>query len=339
VRSPSADGAVVVLNAVTTWQAYNLWGGYSLYDGPEDGIADKAHEVSFDRPYATGEGASDFLGNELPLLATAERLGLRLAYLTDTDLHADPHALDGARALISLGHDEYWTPAMRRNLTAARDRGMNIAFLGANAVYRKMRFAPSPLGPDRVEIDYKDASDPIADPHQVTVQWRSPPSNDPESSLVGTFYQCNTVRADLVVADGQSWLTRGIVHNGQKLVDLVGSEYDRVDLAVPTPRPIQVLFHSPLVCRGIHDHSDGAYYTTPSGAGVFSTGTNVWVCALLARCADGYGGTPDTAAVQAITTRLLTDFALGPAGWRHPARDTAAQYEQGRYGHRTGSTA
>jgi hypothetical protein len=331
LRSPSVRDAVVLINATTTWQAYNDWGGYSLYHGPSGGTLDRARAVSFDRPYAFGAGAGDFLGNELPLLSFAERLGLRLAYLTDVDLHSDPSALDGARAVISPGHDEYWSPAIRRTVTAARDRGVNLAFLGANAVYRKIRFEPGPRGPNRIEVSYKNDTDPIRDPHQVTTQWRAPPSNDPESSLVGTLYQCNVVKADMVAADDTSWLNRGIVHTGQKLPAMVGSEYDRVDLSAPTPRPIQVLFHSPLVCEGKADHSDTAYYTTSSGAGVFSSGTNVWVCALQNACADGYAGPLATPVVQAVTTRLLTEFAAGPAGRRHPARDNATRYYPDRH--------
>ena len=38
-------------------------------------------------------------------------MGLPLAYVTSMEIDADPHLLDGASALISPGHDEYWTPA------------------------------------------------------------------------------------------------------------------------------------------------------------------------------------------------------------------------------------
>lgn len=326
IRSPSVAGAVVLVNATTTWQAYNLWGGYSLYQGPDGAMRSRARAVSFDRPYAFGAGAADYLGNELPLVSLAERLGLRLAYLTDVDLHSDPHALDGARAVISLGHDEYWSPAMRRTVTAARDRGVNLAFLGANAVYRKIRFEASALGANRIEVNYKNATDPIGDPNQVTTQWGQPPDHNPGNSLVGTSYGCNVVKADMVAVDATSWLTRGIVRAGQRLPAMVGTEYDRVLRTPTTPHPIQVLFHSPLTCRGQADHSDAAYYSTRSGAGVFSSGTNVWVCALQAACADGYGGPADTATVVAITTRLLTVFGEGPAGARYPARDNTARY-------------
>src|SRR5260370_1394873 len=51
VRSASTAGAVVILNDNTTWQAYNAWGGYSLYQGPDGLPSDRGYAVSFDRPY------------------------------------------------------------------------------------------------------------------------------------------------------------------------------------------------------------------------------------------------------------------------------------------------
>nr|WP_045877289.1 N,N-dimethylformamidase beta subunit family domain-containing protein [Pseudofrankia sp. DC12] len=76
--------------------------------------------MSFDRPYDLGDGAADFTGNEEPPVALAERLGLPLGYATDVDLDADPQLLDGARAVISLGHDEYYSRAMREPARAGR---------------------------------------------------------------------------------------------------------------------------------------------------------------------------------------------------------------------------
>ncbi len=332
VRTPSARGAVVLVNADTTWQAYNAWGGYSLYHGPDGLRSDRARAVSFDRPYDYGDGAADFLANELPVVALAERLGVRLDYVTDVDLHRDPGLLDGARAVISLGHDEYWSPAMRRAVTAARAHGTNIAFLGANAVYRKIRFRNGPHGADRIEINYKDDTDPIGrtDPAQVTTQWRSPPSNDPESSLTGALYRCNPVHATMVVTDAANWLLRGIVHNGERIPGLIGAEYDRVDRDAPTPQNITVLTHSPVICDGQRDYSDSAYYSTRSGAGVFDAGTGSWICPLKA------GGCPQdrhsrraTRVVTAITARLIRRFAAGPAaspGRRGGIGGCAARY-------------
>ncbi|ONH54132.1 hypothetical protein CcI49_31245 [Frankia sp. CcI49] len=325
VRGPGAAGRVVILNAVTTWQAYNAWGGYSLYHGPR-GFADRARVVSFDRPYDYGDGAADFTGNEMPLVALAERLNLPVDYATDVDLHNDPHLLDGARAVISLGHDEYYSPAMRAALTTARDRGTNLAFLGANAVYRRIRLDPSPVGPDRLETAYKVAQeDPVygRDDAQITANWPSPPRADPESSLTGGMYQCNPVHGDMVIVRPQSWLLAGTgLTAGARLPGLIGSEYDRVNLAYPTPRPIEVIAHSPITCRGAQDYSDVSYYSAASGAAVFDSGTSAWVCALADVCGPGAHGPAIQVPITQITTNLLTAFAAGPAGRTHPATDS-----------------
>lgn len=322
VRGPDAGGKVVVVNAVTTWQAYNAWGGYSLYHGLS-GYADRARVVSFDRPYDYGDGAADFTGNEAPLVMLAEKLGLNLDYVTDIDLHDDPTLLDGARAVISLGHDEYYSVAMRRALERARDAGTNLAFLGANAVYRRIRLSASPIGPDRTETGYKDASeDPLygVDDAQITANWPSPPEAEPESSLTGGMYQCNPVHADLVVRTPDHWLLAGThAVEGRRVPGMIGSEYDRVSLSYPTPRDIEVLAHSPVTCHGRSDYSDVSYYTAPSGAGVFDAGTSAWVCAANDVCGPGATGALVRSFVTTVTTNMLTAFAAGPAGETHPA--------------------
>jgi hypothetical protein len=322
VATPDNTGRIVIVNAVTTWQAYNRWGGYSLYASGSGKYADRSRAVSFDRPYQAKDmqGAGDFLIFERAFVQFAERSGLPLGYATDVDLDADPHLLDGARAMVTLGHDEYWSQAGRDAATTARDRGVNLAFLGGNEIYRHIRFEPGPLGPDRVEVDYKSfAEDPMSrtDPPEATAQWRSPPDPRPESVLLGNFYQCNPAQADMVAVDSGNWLLSGVVTAGQVLPGLIGNEYESVDLSVPVPRPIEVLFHSPVTCQGRHDFADATYYTTPSGAAVFSAGTQYWIGAL----EPGYRGQDNSAAIGAITTRLLSAYAQGPAGRAHPAAD------------------
>jgi hypothetical protein len=120
----------------------------------------------------------------------------------------------------------------------------------------------------------------------------------------------------MVAADQANWLLSGIVADGQVLPGMVGNEYERVDLRVPTPRPIEVLFHSPVTCGGRPDFADATYYTTPSGAAVFSAGTQYWICGLDPAC-----DPVNSPVIDAITTRLLTAFAHGPAGAAHPAVD------------------
>ncbi|HTU06009.1 MAG TPA: N,N-dimethylformamidase beta subunit family domain-containing protein, partial [Trebonia sp.] len=145
VRSASTAGKIVLKSCVQTWQAYNMWGGYDLYMDTAGQYANRSLVVSLDRPYDTN-GADYFLTYERNLVKLAEYLGLNPAYVTSMDIAADPHLLDGASALISLGHDEYWTPEERANVTAARDAGVNLAFLGANAMFRRTRLQSSSLG-------------------------------------------------------------------------------------------------------------------------------------------------------------------------------------------------
>src|SRR5215469_14762263 len=331
VRSASTAGKVVLKTCVQTWQAYNMWGGYDLYKGPSGAYSSRSYAVSLDRPYDEN-GASMFLTYERNVIKLAEQMGLNLAYVTSMDIAADPHLLDGASALVSMGHDEYWTPEERANVTAARDRGVNLAFLGANALFRRTRLEKTALGADRLVICYKTAytQDPMyhKDRTEVTSDWREPPNSDPESSLIGTSYEGYPVDAAYVVSSPSSWVFQGTgVSAGSSFPHLVGIEYDRVNPAYPVQRPIEVLSHSPLTCQGASSYGDSAYYTHAGGAGVFNCGTMRWVEAIYGDQPHGIGGkTPDF--VRRVTTNVLRAFADGPAADKHPAHDNLDQIHE-----------
>src|SRR5262249_29484190 len=89
VRDDASRASILVVTAVTTWQAYNDYGGYSLYHGPNGAGATRADIVTFDRPYSK-DGAGDFIANEHGLVALAEQLGLDVTYATDVELGAHP---------------------------------------------------------------------------------------------------------------------------------------------------------------------------------------------------------------------------------------------------------
>jgi hypothetical protein len=332
VRDDASLAALVVQNAVTTWQAYNTWGGRNLYWGPDMTITTRSRVVSFDRPYAAEQGAGDFLGNELPLVRLVESLGLDVTYWTDVDLHEHPERLLVHRGLVSLGHDEYWSTRMRRGAEAARAHRVNLAFLGANAVFRHIRLRPSPTGPDRQEVNYKPWSagdDPAwrTDPKEVTTDWRQLPLRDPESRLLGAQYECNPARAAGVVVAPSSWLFAGArVRAGSRLPDLVGDEYDRVQPTAPRPPGVELLLHSPVRCRGQASFADTSWYTAASGAGVFDAGTGSWVCQLARACTEGRTSAVTAWVVRVVTVNLLRQLAAGPAGWRHPSRSNLARF-------------
>jgi hypothetical protein len=333
VTDPSSDDPLVVMAGVTTWQAYNDWGGRNLYWGPYGVPETRSRVASFDRPYDGGDGASGFLTGELPLVSLLEKAGLDATYWTDIDLHQHPERLLRHRALLSLNHDEYWSTRMRHGAGVARDHGVNLAFLGANAVFRHIRLRPSPLGPDREEVNYKPdsaRSDPAwrTAPGEVTTNWREPPVGQPESSLLGELYECNPAHADGVVVQPGSWLLDGTgLHDGSKLPNLVGPEYDRVTPGFPIPHGVELILHSPLRCRFHDSFSDVTYYTAASGAGVVDTGTSSWICQIDQVCAAGRNSPKTSAAVRQITLNLLRGFAAGPAGRDHPSRSNLDDFD------------
>ncbi|WP_322974817.1 N,N-dimethylformamidase beta subunit family domain-containing protein [Actinacidiphila epipremni] len=332
VRSAGAAGRTLLMHAAATWQAYNDWGGYSLYRGRDHTYEHRSLAVSFDRPYA-GSGAEKFLVYERAAVVLAERLGIPLAYTTGLDVHRDPAVLRGATTAVALGHDEYWTPEQRGHVTAARDAGTNLVFLGANTCYRRVRLEPGADGAPRTVVCYKNAfhADPYLARHpgMATTDFRSGPGADPESSLTGVLYEGYPADAPYVVESPGHWVFAGTgVRRGESFPHLVGVEYDRVTPDAPTPSPIEVLAHSPLTCKGRRSYADSAYYTAPGGAGVFATGTMRWVEALMAGTdADGadHGMDARTGAfVTRATENVLAGFAAGPAARHRPApRDNA----------------
>ena len=316
---------MVLKNCVATWQAYNTWGGYDLYNGPTGSYGDRSLAVSLDRPYDQ-EGAYLFMVYERKLINLAERLGLPLAYLTSMDIASDAHALDGASALISPGHDEYWSPPERANVTAARTPGSTWR----SSAPTRCSGGPGSSRPRSARtgwsICYKTSymQDPMygKDNALVTNDWREPPDPDPESSVIGTLYESYPAVADYVVATPDAWMFAGTgARKGTSFAALVGIEYDRVNPGYPVQRPIQVLSHSPLTCNGVNSYADSAYYTHSSGAGVFNAGTMRWV--------ESFGPPLYSWGITAacgrftrqVTANVLRAFADGPAAAKYPAHD------------------
>jgi len=319
VRNDASHAAILIQQQVTTWEAYNEWGGYDLYHGADGTFASRSRVVSFDRPYK-GRGAGGLL-NAFPFVALAEGEGLDVTYGTDVDLHERPSLLLNHRTLVSLDHDEYWSTSMRDGATAARDAGVNLAFFGANAIYRHIRFEDSPLGADRRIVCYKSApEDPLTgvDDAEVTVNWRRPPVSRPESELLGPMYDCPDTNGDLVVADGSAWVFEGTdLNDGDVIPGAVSLEVDRIFPDAPTPGSVQVLAHSPVTCPGRSTFADMAYYTTRGNAGVFDAASQGWFTRL--RCDPPVATIDCDRRAVTITLNVLVAFGTAPAGIAHPS--------------------
>src|SRR5690606_38464265 len=120
--------------------------------------------------------------------------------------------------------DEYWTLPMRHHVEEARDRGTNVAFLGANAVYWRVRLDDDA----RTMTCYKSAAlDPVDGP-ETTAMFRQRPDPWSENSLVGMLYEAFPAQADLVVHDPGFFLFTGTgARKGSTYAGLVAIEIDR----------------------------------------------------------------------------------------------------------------
>jgi hypothetical protein len=177
---PSRRSKILVQAAVNTWQAYNGWGGKSLYSPPTS----PANHVSFDRPYHPKSAVP--ITFEIGLLRFLERNGYDVSYTTDVDTDRSPAELVRHRLVISSGHDEYWSKGMRDAFEAARDSGTNLAFLGADIGDWQIRYEDH----RRTIVEYRDAKvDPVTNPALKTVRFRELVPPRPQCELLGISYE------------------------------------------------------------------------------------------------------------------------------------------------------
>jgi hypothetical protein len=149
----------------STYEAYNTWGGDSLYPGGDRVAATHSTqgvEVSFERPYATVTGAGQFFGRDVALVWFLERYRYPLSYTGSESVDVDPAQLQGHRAVIDVGHSEYWSQRQLDAFASARDRGTNLVFLSSDTMAWKVRYARASRGasqagsPGQTIVAYKE---------------------------------------------------------------------------------------------------------------------------------------------------------------------------------------
>lgn len=310
VREARPTAPILFLSSATTHQAYNNWGGKSLYPDESTGAptvtgAANAVTVSWDRPYADNRGAGLVLRWEYPFVRWLESRGYDVGYAADLDLERNPSIAAGRRLLVFAGHPEYWSAAMRRTLESAIAAGTNVAFFSADEIYWKVRFESTVGGPYRTVTCYRRTDiDPqaAANPSLATVKWRDPPIRDPESLVIGQMYgHVVLTPAAFVCSAPDHWVYAGsAMRAGDAIQNLVGQEYDRVfPSRALSPAGLEILAVSPVLPNLGHESelsggvasdepqppvANATIYTAPSGATVFSAGTMQWSWGL-----DGWG--------------------------------------------------
>jgi hypothetical protein len=264
--------AVLVQVPVNTWEAYNRWGGKSLY---QFGTRGHAFEVSFDRPFDQREFSNMVTELELPWVRFLERNGIDVSYQTDVDTDRVPGSLLHHRLVFGIGHDEYWTQRMRGAFDRALALSANLMF-GSNSGEWRMRYAAG----RRTIVEWRDPSiDPV---HKWSLDsgfFRT--FGEPECKLMGVEHQWAAQRNltapptsyTVVGPSSDPWLAAADLAPGDVIPGVVGYEWDSF---IPGCFAGQVV---PLMTAlipgpdGVSRRADMVRATAPSGGRVFAMGT------------------------------------------------------------------
>jgi len=320
VRSSTPTSGVLIVAGDLTWEAYNTWGGWSLYHGPDTSIYSPGRTVTFNRPYDR-DGKSNFTIYDAGIVQTAESLGLNVSYTDDVAISNNPASLLGHTAVIYNGHTEYWTTNMYNGAFAARDAGVNLVFLGANTAYWRSRLDNNSRN---VTVWKGDPGDPYAaNPAMVTNKWGQDPTTPNNSTLLGALYGgILSSPVPYTVQNANVWPIAGTgLKTGAKIAGVVGKEVETTDMGeAPAVQSFLTSQVTPMETGAIQGETVGmTYYTTPSKSGVINVGTMGWVCNITNSCP--WVGTADSktsSQVTAITKNILIAAAAGPLGVAHP---------------------
>jgi hypothetical protein len=285
----SRHSPILVQAAVNTWQAYNSWGGKSLYAFNSTDHIPATH-VSFSRPYRTMAPVP--IQWEIGLVRFLERRGYDVSYTTDVDTDRKPRELRHHRLVISSGHDEYWSKRMRDAFEAARTGGTNLAFLGADIADWQIRYEDA----RRTIVEYRDArKDPNKDPRQKTVRFRELVPPRPQCELLGISYEGVRGAGDPPrsysvnpAALKDAWFRGTGFTPTSTLPHSVGYEWDTIQPGCRVPRLTTLFHYAGAGPHGKLTTADVVRYVAPSGARIFSSGSLQFIWGL-----DNYYGARD----------------------------------------------
>jgi hypothetical protein len=212
--------ALLVL-ATNTYNAYNTWGGKSLYTG--------GWRVSFARPFGRGmlmrpeterddrkarptyrgeepdvdgsiyqeyrfaNGYPGFMSSagwftyERRFVEWAEAQGFEFDYAVSSDLERSPSIVDGYDLVLGVGHDEYWSAPQRAAIEQHVRGGGNYLSLSGNTMFWQVRLEDD----GRAMVCHKYTAhevDPVVGTDaQVTMagMWGDPLIGRPETALLG----------------------------------------------------------------------------------------------------------------------------------------------------------
>lgn len=302
------NGDILVKLSTNTYQAYNSWGGSSLY--LSQNFEHHSNIVAFDRPTR-----SQFFNWEyyyvLWLEELAKELNLSVHYVTDFDIHMNSEYTEQYPLFISVGHDEYWSKEEFSNIHhRIFDIGKNTLFLGANTAFNQIRFVDvnstlSTSFEGRQMVFYRHNVDPISVKR----------TQDPILDLTGRFSK-NNRRSEIMLTGVtfESWfpydgktsypfhvaidpLTHPLFEGtgytvGLSIGNILGYEWDNTDPSpqkdrfwdegrakipfLPKEKLVVLFSGEPIDAKGKRGKAEAVYFISDAGAKVFSSGTIQW---------------------------------------------------------------
>jgi len=336
---PGSYAPIAIIQPTHSDLAYNRFGGKSVYDTISDN-GQRAHIVSSNRPYFDDGGLARFNIWEEKFVAWMKAEGRKFEVITDEDMEAGV-PLSAYKALLIVGHSEYWSLNARQHLEAYSHAGGHIAIFGANTMWWQVRFNQQ----TRQMTVYKDAAlDPLTGVNNdlVTVNFFDWPVMNQENTILGaSFLNAAYVnklssserlpleeRTPYTVRKADHWALAGTgLTNGAQMgrsagaIEVDGALFNTMpngDVVVEgsdgTPLSYEVLATLPS--------SDGyatiGMYVNPQGGAVFNGAARDWAYGL------GYYDDP---AIEQITRNVLDRLATG-APFAYAPRVTPNRVEE-----------
>ena len=316
---PGASTKTLIQLSTNTYNAYNNWGGFSLY-GYHGRANVPGHRVTFQRP-----SAGQFGQWELPFVAWAEANGYVFDYAANSDLEFHPEELKAYKLVLSVGHDEYWSSLMRDHLEAFIKAGGNVAFFSGNTCCWQVRSEDQGQALTcwkqwyNLDPAYRDGNIKL-----LTTAWSHELIGRPENQLTGVgFLFGGYHRSHGQFMDGASaftvhrpehWalegtgLKRGDSFGGKDTI--VGYECDGCEFELRDGLPVPT-------------HRDG----TPKGFTILGTcpakwapGDSLWY--------DKFPTDRVGSATMGLYTQGGTVFTVGTTDWSHGLRGKDAAVER-----------
>lgn len=235
--SKQSKASVAVFSPVSTWAAYNPYGGKSLYKNFVDGT--QVNKVSTQRPNTAVQYKEQLNIHDINVEAQIfnwfdTQYGADL--FADYDLENGAEGFDQYQVVVIAYHMEYVSAAMLDTLEKFKKGGKSIIFMGANQCYWKIQWHDAFTALE-CRKDYR----PFENPWSLGGMWRHNLRH--EAALQGVAFDDRgmTTYAPYAVTNPNHWLYEGLalkkgVLFGQKGINnlpICGDETDKMNPRTP----------------------------------------------------------------------------------------------------------